>query len=87
MQIVTVFFKDGTEVSYSGVIGFQAGNSAIDISFYTNEALMIPLEYIQSVKRKGLTDEEVLSGDDKEFAAWYQKQLDAYNKKQQKSPD
>lgn len=62
---------ENVQVVYRGVVGFQAGNCAIDLQFYNNSALMIPFDQFETVFRRGLTDDEILNGEDKEFAAWY----------------
>lgn len=81
MQKVTVKYTSGKERTYSGVIGFQAGNEAFDIQFYDQTAMLVPFSRIDYVKRKALSDEDILNGTNKKFAAWYKEQMEAAQKR------
>lgn len=61
----------------TGVVAFQAGNQACDIHFYDNTAIIVPFSRIIRIKRRALTDEEILNGEDKGFAKWYKERQEA----------
>jgi hypothetical protein len=81
MQEVTVKLINGKTRKYPGVIGFQAGNYACDMQFFDGTAKLIPYLHTEYVKRKSLTDDEILNHSNKKFAAWYKDQLDKAKKR------
>jgi len=83
MYKVSVKFPNKKRVSvFTGVVGFQAGTGAIDITFYDNTALLIQLVPGAEVFRSQQTDEEILNGDNKEYAAWFKAKKEAFEAKQ-----
>jgi hypothetical protein len=74
MQTVKVYYSDiYLPVVYTGVIGVQLSERLMDLSLYNDTSILIPIDphRIEYIERKKLTDEEILNGADKEFAAWY----------------
>ena len=65
----------------TGVVSFQAGNEACDIGFYNNRALLVPFANVERIERRALTDEDILNGEDKEFAAWYKERIEEAERK------
>ena len=81
MQEVKIINYSGDEEVLTGVITFQAGNEACDLGFYNNRAVLIPFHAVDRIERRALTDEEILNGEDKEFAAWYKERLEEAERK------
>ena len=61
--------------TYTGVVGFRVNERHMDLTFYNNRQLLVPIGHAK-IERLLLSDEEILNGEDKEFAAWYQAQVD-----------
>ena len=81
---ITITDVEDNVTTYTGVIACSVGHSAIQMLFYGDvpPKKYIPISRIKEIDEVPVTDKEILEGDDKEFAAWYQAQIDAYKQRQ-----
>lgn len=73
-------YEERITKTYTGVVGFRVNDRHMDLTFFNNRQLLVPIHEAK-IERLLLTDEEILNGEDKEFAAWYQAQVAAAEKK------
>jgi hypothetical protein len=65
------------EEEFGGVIRFDVSPmGVIGIQLYTGKQLVFNLSDFYKCETVPLTDEEILNGEDKEFAAWYKNQVE-----------
>jgi hypothetical protein len=76
MNNVNVTKKDGSVEYFEGVVAFNAGNTAVQLSTYDGRSTVLVLE-VAEIARIDLDpiDDNDLSGQSEEFQAWYAKQL------------
>lgn len=68
-------YEERITATYTGVVGFRVNDRHMDLTFFNNRQLLVPIHEAK-IERLLLTDEEILNGEDKEFAAWYKAQVD-----------
>jgi len=76
MNNINVTKKGGSVEYFEGVVGFNAGNTAVQLSTYDGRSTVLVLE-ASEITRIDLDpiDDNDLSGQSEEFQAWYAKQL------------
>ncbi len=90
MNNVTIHRTNGTAAEYfEGVVGFNAGNTAIQLTTFDEKATILVLEAsnIERIDMEPIRDEDIGSLS-KAFQEWYAKQLElaTENAKLQKEP-
>lgn len=77
MNNAKIVYTNNTAEEVQGVVGFNAGNTAVQFTTYTGEATILVLEAAK-VERIVMTPitEDNMSEQPQEFQDWYQKQLE-----------
>lgn len=83
MKKVVTYQLNSEITSYTGIIATAANNGVLQLRTYDNVTILLPLANYLQVDVIDLTDEEIINGEDEDFAAWFLEKKEAFEREQE----
>ena len=64
-------FASNVKYQKTGIVGFQAGAAAVQLSYYNGKSTLIPYVAFKSMDIQQMTEEEITNCGDDAYVAWY----------------
>ena len=80
MEHVKIYFTNGKSETIVGAVATNGTSAGFEFMLYTGETVFFPHQHYRKLKRKRMTDEEILASNNKGLVDWYREEIRKFEK-------